>query len=188
MQHLKIYYLAQRILWWKHQRKCLSWPLTNQYLKGGFFRFLPSIQLICSHRQVKLNQVYKWCSVYHNIPDSKVHGANMGPTWVLSAPDGPHVGPINLAIRGGCMVTLMWHITHSMEHIWVRSQRFSCLVTWFCYQLIAKPGNKRVAPSWPEPYGFVSLCWVCGADPFTTISVRFTSLALGKSQDCPNAN
>ena len=22
----------------------------------------------------------------------------MGPTWVLSAPDGPHVGPMNLAI------------------------------------------------------------------------------------------
>ena len=33
------------------------------------------------------------------IPDSKVHGANMGPIWVLSAPDGPHVGPMNLAIR-----------------------------------------------------------------------------------------
>ena len=33
------------------------------------------------------------------IPDSKVHGTNMGPTWVLSAPDGPHVGPMNLAIR-----------------------------------------------------------------------------------------
>ena len=32
-------------------------------------------------------------------PDSKVHGANMGPTWVLSAPDGPHVGPMNFAIR-----------------------------------------------------------------------------------------
>ena len=32
-------------------------------------------------------------------PDSKVHGANMGPTWVLSFPGGPHVGPINLAIR-----------------------------------------------------------------------------------------
>ena len=29
--------------------------------------------------------------------DSKVHGANMGPTWVLLAQDGPHVGPINLA-------------------------------------------------------------------------------------------
>ena len=34
-------------------------------------------------------------------PDSKVHGANMGPTWVLSAPDGPHVGPMNLAIKAG---------------------------------------------------------------------------------------
>ena len=32
-------------------------------------------------------------------PDSKVQGPNMGPNWVLSAPDGPHVGPMNLAIR-----------------------------------------------------------------------------------------
>ena len=34
-----------------------------------------------------------------NIPDSKVHGVDIGPTWVLSAPDGPNVGPMNLAIR-----------------------------------------------------------------------------------------
>ena len=34
-------------------------------------------------------------------PDSKVHADNMGPTWVLSAPDGPHAGPMNLAIRVG---------------------------------------------------------------------------------------
>ena len=32
-------------------------------------------------------------------PDNKVHGANMGPTWVPSAPYGPHFGPMNLAIR-----------------------------------------------------------------------------------------
>ena len=38
-------------------------------------------------------------SLIQGYPDSKVHGANMGPTWVLSAPDGLHVGPINLAIR-----------------------------------------------------------------------------------------
>ena len=31
-------------------------------------------------------------------PDSKVHGANMGPNWVLSSPGGPHVGPMYLAI------------------------------------------------------------------------------------------
>ena len=40
--------------------------------------------------------IYPWLTTS---PDSKVHVANMGPTWVLSAPDVPHVGPINLAIR-----------------------------------------------------------------------------------------
>ena len=40
------------------------------------------------------------------IPDSKVHVANTGPTWALSAPDGPQVGPINLAIRDVCYLEL----------------------------------------------------------------------------------
>ena len=43
------------------------------------------------------------------IPDSIVHGANMGPTWVLPAPDGPHVGPMNLAIRGVHAMTSSWY-------------------------------------------------------------------------------
>ena len=33
-----------------------------------------------------------------NIPDSRVHGANMGPIWGRQDPGGPHVGPINIAI------------------------------------------------------------------------------------------
>ena len=36
-----------------------------------------------------------------NSPDSKVHGANMRPTWAMSVSDGPHDGPMNLAIREG---------------------------------------------------------------------------------------
>ena len=32
------------------------------------------------------------------MPDSKVHGANMGPIWGRQDPGGPHVGPMNLAI------------------------------------------------------------------------------------------
>ena len=35
----------------------------------------------------------------YDCPDSKVHGDNKGPNWVLSAPDGSHVGPMNLTIR-----------------------------------------------------------------------------------------
>ena len=38
-----------------------------------------------------------------NIPNSKVHGANMGPTRVLSAASGPHVGLMNLAILDVCI-------------------------------------------------------------------------------------
>ena len=32
--------------------------------------------------------------------------------------------------------------------MWVRSSRGACLVTWFCYQMIAKPGNKTFV-TWP---------------------------------------
>ena len=37
---------------------------------------------------------FPWAFKHRNItityPDRKVHGVNMGPTWVLSAPDGSH--------------------------------------------------------------------------------------------------
>ena len=39
-----------------------------------------------------------WDAANMNLSDSKVHGANMGHTWVLSASGGPHVGLMNLAI------------------------------------------------------------------------------------------
>ena len=61
----------------------------------------------CSHVCYSCGLAYHSCSCDiwnyfnrpHPIPDSKVHGANMGPTWVLLAPDGPHVSPMKLAIR-----------------------------------------------------------------------------------------
>ena len=37
--------------------------------------------------------------IFIKFPDNKVHGANMGPTWVLSSLCGPDVSPMNLAIR-----------------------------------------------------------------------------------------
>ena len=50
-------------------------------------------------------------------PDSKVHGANMGPTWVLSAPDGPHVGPLNLAIRVVYVTSCRWPPQVGESHV-----------------------------------------------------------------------
>ena len=42
-------------------------------------------------------------------------------------------------------------VTGFIRCIWVGSQNCGCLVTWFCYHLIAKPGNKTAAVPWPDP-------------------------------------
>ena len=59
--------------------------------------------------------------IVQGIPDSKVHGAIMGPTWVLSAPGGPHNGPMNLAIRDISKMLVFVCITGDYT-----------LVTWVC--------------------------------------------------------
>ena len=41
------------------------------------------------------------------LPKSKVHGANVGSTWVLSAIGGPQFGPKNLAIRNVYLTILL---------------------------------------------------------------------------------
>ena len=52
-----------------------------------------------AHPKVFPDDILIATAVFFSHPDNKIFGANMGPTWVLSAPDGPHVGPINLAVR-----------------------------------------------------------------------------------------
>ena len=42
--------------------------------------------------------IYEWTKSYKYNPNSKVHGANMGPIWDRQGPGGPHVGPMNFAI------------------------------------------------------------------------------------------
>ena len=57
----------------------------------------PFITSYCTF--VLLSQHLLRCQSNQSVPESKVHGANTGPTWVLSAPDWPHVDPMNLTIR-----------------------------------------------------------------------------------------
>ena len=79
-------------------------------------------------------------------PDSKVHGANMGPTWVLSAPDGSHVGPMNLVIRvalrillrveettNGSILSTHWGM-NKMADIWIRHFQMNFLKTFLFFQ------------------------------------------------------
>ena len=76
------------------------------------------------------------------VPDSKVHEANMGPTWVLSAPDGPHVGPRNFAIWGGLVLIDFTYIlqgystgTGTIAWLHTTSHSYACIlyfVVFFC--------------------------------------------------------
>ena len=74
-----------------------------------------------------------------------------------------------------CNICFIWwalcippYVTASMESLSSftvlygsgQSRRCHCLVTWFCYQLIAKPGNMTAATLWPELYIFLIKCMV----------------------------
>ena len=66
-------------------------PPNNSPMRAGYVFFV-SLALSLSLFKLWFMFCFSHCSAVCNIfPDSKVHGANMGPTWVLSAPDGPHV-------------------------------------------------------------------------------------------------
>ena len=90
--------------------------------------------------------VYTWEKFHRDrCPNSKVHVAHMGPTWVLSAPGRPHVGPMNLAIRVVILVVLCethpcLNFNNSLTH-WGRHkinailQTFSNAMKMFEFQL-----------------------------------------------------
>ena len=52
----------------------------------------------------------------------------MGPTWVLSAPGGPHVGPMNLAIRVAIGKSPLWN-SHIWQSLSLRDWRWKAAVT-----------------------------------------------------------
>ena len=60
---------------------------------------------------------------------SKVHGVNMGPTWVMSVPDGPHEGPMNLAIR---VVRPRWRLGSEQVTIHYLNQWLPSLLPQIC--------------------------------------------------------
>ena len=80
--------------------------ISNEWIYTTFNADLLILNLSPTHYRntIKQNFNTRFLRRYlaKDYPDSKVHGAKMGSTWVLSATDGPHVGPMNLAIRVIC--------------------------------------------------------------------------------------
>ena len=75
---------------------------TNEYM-CTIFVISQYVRPVCMYTRwgrwwfIKKDTIPWWC---HDMdtPDSKVHGANMGPIWGRQDPGGPHVGPMNFAI------------------------------------------------------------------------------------------
>ena len=68
-----------------------SWYLS--LYQGSLHMARASLSSVLSWYQAALPYIHIWY-----IPDSKVHGAKMGPTWGRQDPGGPRVGHMNLAI------------------------------------------------------------------------------------------
>ena len=117
-----------------HLSPFCNYEMAMQYCRRDFFVFNNKCLwwLGCLFWNIEIaTQTLTACSD-KDVPDNKVHGANMGPTWVLSAPDGPHVGPMNLVIWGKttrsvsnflCDMMTPWHgwptirITGLLKHV-----------------------------------------------------------------------
>ena len=81
----------------------------------------------------------------NNGPDSKRHGANMGPIWGRQDPGGPDVGHTNLAISGTCY----YRGSVSQHDIWLKHVVYS---------------GKPVTTMWFTPYTWVVVnqyLWYC---------------------------
>ena len=107
---------------------CIEYFLWN-FLKFNDARplwWLPTlVQLIAWSQQAIGHYLNQWRlpSPMMPYPDSKAHGANIGPIWVLLAPGGPQVGPMTLAIRVyteyklyayfvGCTLDRIWDLVN----------------------------------------------------------------------------
>ena len=68
------------------ERTCYILRKNRDYVHGIWQYSVRCLNGLYASEKIKLHQLYneKTC------PESKVHGANMGSIWVLSAPDGPH--------------------------------------------------------------------------------------------------
>ena len=113
----------------------------------------------------------------------------MGPTWVLSAPDGPHVGPINLSIRDIMYMGMYLSWDYTVAHDMCRQTVHICLaLPWivtnhfYPYPSVSFPGSMGGIwlPQWNNSEQYETL----GADNIT-ITKQNKTVCLFHGNDLP---
>ena len=97
------------ILQLKDLRRYHRVHLINPYLTDWFWGNIKYVYSFTDAKTVYWDCIGSWIRLSEKMIDNNVHVAHMGPTWVLSAPGGPHVGTMNLAIRDGLLITHSQH-------------------------------------------------------------------------------
>ena len=103
------------------------------------------------------------------IPDSNVHGVNKGPTWILSAPDGPHVGPWTLlsgihwkppVVTAPALSSLVapWVATTTTS----AATKAAVLAPWWLQISVFIPANSRRATFHLDPHLILNIIVVGG--------------------------
>ena len=138
----------------------------------------------------------KFIHLFYPSPDSKVHGANMGPPWSLSATDGSHVGPMSLAIwvtrltgfntpplayllifRKIIHIVMKFHVHHCplpRKHLSLNLKQLS----GFFFQIVILfsnivPHNCNISVwNWSKKINVISALWILMAWFFSTWSTR----------------
>ena len=103
----------------QHNSRYLWQALHNSVLTFGLGQY----DVVLVSQTHALSKLYFLIEIptFRNFLDNKVYGANMGRTWVLSTPDGPYIGPTNLAIRAICwsLTLILTNCIHNLRSVHV---------------------------------------------------------------------
>ena len=87
------------VMKWQNSKLAIDTPVMSYECRGILNHWELDCLFKASKLTTKKHQSYAfWPFQKGNHPDSKVHGANMGPIWGRQDPGEPHVGPMNFAI------------------------------------------------------------------------------------------
>ena len=122
---------------------------------------------------MELNEVFHGVNSHQNtanlskiislrIPDSKIHGTNMGPIWGRQDPGGPHVGPMNFAIWDSLYMTMVYIVSSKFDPFSISHCYALCNTAWCRNNMVNFHPNPHKRHPIAHPWGWDIGCllWI----------------------------
>ena len=95
--------------------ECTDYVSLLNYILQLIYMYMYFGSMLTEKKEMTLYYHFLTQTHYH-IPDSIVHGANMGPIWGRQEPGGPHVGPMNFTIWDGIDIFINRSSSGHLQH------------------------------------------------------------------------